>query len=338
MWNELTKDEIKKVVAIIRASANIQDRDASGKASAEFTKALETPIRQVLLSGDTLLNVFERLDYSDENRIEIPIDLIAPGDEDNFYAYVHPGEGSIPERRVEGDYIMIPTYEIANAIDVPLRIVRNANWDIVRRMMEILESGFVKKRNDDGWQTVLAAGVDRNIVVNDANAAAGQLTPRLIVLMQTFMRRNGGGNAGSPFRSKLTHLYVSPEAHMDIRTWGLDLIPDDARTRIFYAQDGSQDLINVFGVNLVAMDELGESQEYQNYFGTNLAGSMASGDNEIVIGLDRQRNDSFVNPVRRDVEVFEDNTTHRRGIFSLYGNGEHGFAVLDSRRTLLGSL
>ena len=60
-----------------------------------------------------------------------------------------------------------------------------------------LEAGFVKKMNDDGWHTLLAAGVDRNVLVFDADASNGQFTKRLISLMKTVMRRNAGGNSGS---------------------------------------------------------------------------------------------------------------------------------------------
>ena len=33
--------------------------------------------------------------------------------------------------------------------------------------------GRSKKMNDDGWHTILAAGVDRNILVYDGDATAG---------------------------------------------------------------------------------------------------------------------------------------------------------------------
>ena len=152
------------------------------------------------------------------------------------------------------------------------------------------------------------------------------------------MRRNGGGNSATPQRSKLTDLYVSPEAHMDIRAWGLDMVPDEVRANIYYASEGDQDLITVYGVRLQALDEFGEGQDYQTYYTSTLGGTLASSDVELVVGLDRQRDDSFVMPIRQDVEIFEDNTLHRRGLFGLYGHTELGFAVLDSRRTLLGSL
>jgi len=68
----------------------------------------------------------------------------------------------------------------------------------------------------------LAAGVDRNILVYDADAAAGQFTKRLISLLKVVMRRNAGGNSASIKRGTLTDLYLSPEGLEDIRNWGVD--------------------------------------------------------------------------------------------------------------------
>lgn len=316
-------------------SENQKDSEA---ARAEIAEAITLPLRQTLLSGENRDNIFEPLDFTTNPHVEFPLDLLTPGQEREFYAYVIPAEGRIPERRVEADYLMVPTYDIGNGIDCTLRFIRNANWPVIQRMMEILEAGFVKKMNDDGWQTLLTAATDRNIVVNDPNAAAGQFTPRLVTLLSTFMRRNGGGNSATLNRAKLTDMYVSPEALMDIRAWTLDIVPDEYRAKIFNQGETDPDSMNLWGVNLHAMDEFGEGQEYQTYFTTTLGGTMASADVEIVVGLDRQRNDSFINPVRDPLKIFEDNTTFRRGIFSLFGRTEIGFAVLDSRRTLLGSL
>jgi hypothetical protein len=193
--------------------------------------------------------------------------------------------------------------------------------------------------NDDGWQTIVAAATDRNVIVNDPNAAQGQFTARLITLLSTYMRRNGGGNSASLNRCKLTDLYLSPEAHMDIRAWTLDQIPDAVRANIYYAQDGSTDLVKIFGVNLHAFDEFGVGQEYQNYFTNTLGGSLTSfNDLEICVALDLSRSDVFAMPIREDFQVYPDPTTHRRGLVSFYGRGEFGYAVTDSRRTLLGSL
>ena len=319
---------------LIRSGA--QHRETSLAANAEFAKALELPLRQGILNGDILDNIFEPVRLAQSATPEFPLDFLAPGTEKDFVAYTIPNHCYIPERHIEGDYVMVPTYDIGASIDYLLKYARDARWDVVGRAMEVLEASFVKKMNDDGWHTLLAAGTDRNIVVYDSDAGAGQFTKRLVSLLKTVMRRNGGGNSASNNRGMLTDLYVSPEAMEDIRNWGIDQVDEVTRREIYTAADGA--INRVFGVNLHDRDELGEGQEYQKFYTDVLSGSLPSGDAEIVVGLDLRKIDSFIMPVREEVQIFEDETLHRQKRAGFYGWAEQGFAVLDNRRVLLGSL
>jgi|TARA_B100001094_G_scaffold333466_1_gene412975 hypothetical protein len=312
------------------------EKEQSLAASKEFAKALELPLRQAILSGDILDNIFEPIQLAPGATPEFPLDFLAPGTEADFVAYTLPNHGYVPERHVEGDYVMVPTYDIGASIDYLLKYARDARWDVVGRAMEVLEAQFTKKMNDDGWHTLLAAGVDRNIVVFDSDADAGQFTKRLVSLMKTVMRRNGGGNSASNNRGILTDLYVSPEGMEDIRNWGVDQVDEITRREIYTAADGNVN--RVFGVNLHDVDELGEGQEYQEFYDNVLSGTMDAGDSEIVVGLDLRKRDSFIMPVRQEVQIFEDDTLHRQKRAGFYGWAEQGFAVLDNRRVLLGSL
>ena len=324
----------EQFIALLKQSGSA-DKAVALEAQHEIAKALEQPLRQGVLVGDVLGNIFERVAMEPGTTSEFPLDLLAPGEEDEFVAYTNPGHGRIPERQVEGDYVMVPTYSISASIDWLLRYAREARWDVVGRAMQVLEASFVKKMNDDGWHTVLAAGVDRNIMVYDADATAGQFTKRLVSLMKTVMRRNGGGNTGSISRSRLTDLYLSPEAIEDVRNWQVDQIDEITRREIFLAADGG--ITRLFQVNLHDIDELGESQEYQNFFSNQLSGSLQGSDVELVVALDLNNRDSFIMPLKQEVQIFEDDNLHRHQKAGLYGWAELGFAVLDNRRVLLGS-
>jgi hypothetical protein len=290
------------------------DRQVALAANREFAKALELPLRQGLLSGDILDGIFEPIQLQPGATPEFPLDFLAPGTEKDFVAYTIPNHGYIPERHVEGDYVMVPTYDIGASIDYLLKYARDARWDVVGRAMEVLEASFVKKMN----------------------AASNQFTKRLVSLMKTVMRRNGGGNSASVNRGMLTDLYVSPEAMEDIRNWGLDQVDEVTRREIYTAADGT--LNRVFGVNLHDRDELGVGQEYQLFYSNVLNGTLPSGDTEVVVGLDLRKRDSFIMPVREQVQIFEDETLHRQKRAGFYGWSEQGFAVLDNRRVILGSL
>ena len=323
-------------IALLKNSGD-SDIQVAQAAQREFAKALELPLRKGVLVGNVLGDIFETINVEPGATTEFPLDLIAPGLEGEHVAYTNPGHGRIPERSVEGDYVMIPTYSITSSIDYLLRYAREARWDIVARAMQVLEAGFVKKMNDDGWHTLLAAGVDRNILVYDADATAGQFSKRLVSLMQTVMRRNSGGNAASVGRGRLTDLYVSPEALEDVRNWGLDQVDEVTRREIYTAAEGGAPITRIFGVNLHDMDELGEGQEYQDFFTSELSGAVQGSDTELVVGLDQSSNDSFVMPVKAQLEIFEDPTLHRHQLAGYYGFAEIGFGVLDNRRVILGS-
>ena len=314
------------------------NKEVSVAASAEFAKALEQPLRQGVLSGNILDGIFEPIRLAQSATPEFPLDFLSPGTEKDFVAYTIPNHGYIPERHVEGDYVMVPTFDIGSSIDYLLKYARDARWDVVGRAMEVLEASFVKKMNDDGWHTILAAGVDRNIVVYDSDAATGQFTKRLVSLMKTVMRRNGGGNSASNNRGQLTDLYVSPEAMEDIRNWGVDQVDELTRREIYVASDDAAVINRVFGVNLHDLDELGVGQEYQLFYENVLNGTMPAGDVEICVGLDLRKRDSFIMPIRQEVQIFEDDVLHRQKRAGFYGWAEQGFAVLDNRRVLLGSM
>ena len=332
----LTKPDADFIELLQRTASD--DAGVRGAAMAELAKAIELPLREGILVGDIAGSIYERIAMPAGSSTEFPLDLLSPGEENDHVAYVAPAHGRIPERTVEGDYVMVPTYTVANAIDWLIRYAREARWDVVARATQVLEAGFVKKMNDDGWHTLLAAGVDRNILVYDADAAAGQFTKRLVSLMKVVMRRNAGGNSASVKRGSLTDIFMSPEGVEDMRNWGIDQLDEVSRREVYVAGDGAGAVSRVFGVNIHALDELGEGQEYQTYYTDSLSGTFGpSSDVELCVGLDLSANDSFVMPVKQEVTVFEDPGLHRQQRAGLYGFAEVGFGVLDNRRVLLGS-
>lgn len=308
-------------------------------AQEQMVKALELPLRKGVFDGSVLFDIFEKVDAPENcSTMEYPLDFVGPGDECEYVAYTIPACGDLPYHSVEGDYIRIPVYQVGNSIETCTKYLRHAGWSVMERMSEALKAGFVKKMNNDAWHTLLAAGVDRNIIVADGEAEQGQFTKRLLNLLETVMRRNGGGNSTSTNRGKLTDLFMSVEAMMDIRCWNTDQIDEFTRREIYEA--GGM-LPRLYGVNLHVMDELGQGQEYQTYvendLGVTLPTTGAHTDVEMVVGLDLSNRDSFIMPVGQELELFRDESLHRSRRFGMYGWMELGFAVLDARRVILGS-
>lgn len=324
-------------IAALMKKAGSNDARIALDGQYEFAKALTLPLQQALLPVDNLDGIFTPIDRTGQSDLNYPLDFLNPGQEEDFIAYVQPGNGRIPERQVQADYIHLRTYMIANSIDILLRILRDANWDIMARMLEVIKAGFQMKMNRDGWRVALAAGASRNIVINDTAGAAGFFTRRLLSLMQIEMQRQGGVMT-SQNRRKLTHLYTSTEAKHEIFNWDLTVI-DDATRRELYMSQGTDSAFKIAGVNIVDLVEFGVGREYNNYY-TSAAGlnqTLPNSDTEIVVGFDLTRN-TFIMPIREQLHINVDPNMHRIQKAGMYGWFEGGYASLDNRDILVGSL
>jgi hypothetical protein len=320
-------------VELLRATAS-DDFNTAMAAQRALAAALGEPLRKGIFDEDNLGGIFARQVLAPGAQANYQLDFVRPGEEDlNFTAITLPKQGRIPERHVEGDELWVPTFRIANAIDWDLRYARDARWDIVGRALEVYRKGFVRKINEDGWHTILAAADARGLVVTDSLAANGQFTKELVSKMMTAMTRNAGGNGQV---GKLTDLYLSMEAVEDIRAWDESEIDEVTRREILTSAGRS--MMTLYGVRLHPMTEFGVGQEYQLYMTSVLGRAVTAvdaGDQEFVVGLDLSTNDSFVQPVRQELQTFEDPTLHRQQRAGFYGWMEHGFAILDNRRLIL---
>ncbi len=309
------------------------DKSVAMAAQRELAIAIQGPIREGILEGDILSPVYTPEKFDATTEIGYPLDVVTPGTERDYSAYTIPNHGRIPECNLEGDYLVIPTYDVGGSIDWNIKFSRNARWNVTGRGLAVLESQFVRKFNIDGWRTVVAAAIDRNVVVYDAAAPTGFLTKRVFSVAKSLMRRAGGGNLTSVNPINLTDVFLSVEAIEDMRAWNATEIDDVTRREIFLSRDNGG-LAQIYGLTLHEMTEFGVGQLIQNYF-LQLGGTLPAGRQEILIGLDLSNPDVFVMPIREEVEVFEDETLHRQRRVGYYGWGEVGFACLDNRRTII---
>lgn len=304
-----------------------------------FAKALEFPLQQGMLNGNIYGDLFRATPSKPGTVSEYPLDLIAPGTEGEHVAYVIPSNGNIPNRFVNGDYIQVPKYHVGNSIDFNREYAETCNWDIISRVIEVLEAGFVRKFNTDAWRVVVSAAMARGLMVYDDRVAPGYTSKRLFELGKQVFRRQGGGNGSSTNRFRMKRVYTSPEAAGDVRNWNLDEVDDVTRREIFIKED--MDTMRVFGVDVRTIDELGVGQEFQTYFanqGGTLPTYSLSGSQtklEIAIGVDPDRSNAFVMPVERNIELYEDTSVFRQNRVSLFGRWKGGFASLEARASML---
>jgi hypothetical protein len=312
-----------------------------------FAAELQSPLREGVFDRDNLGGIFERQVLAPGAQANYPLDFVKPGEEDNFIAFTMPKQGRVPERHVEGDELWVPTFNIANSIDWSIKYAEEARFDVIMRAIRVYEAGFVRKINSDGWRTLIGAADGRGLVVTGHGGApftgstlaptpaGGQFTKELISRMKTAMTRGAGGNGNS---GKLTDVYLSLEAMEDIRAWDVDEIDEFTRREIFVSREYG--LAQIYGVVLHEMTEFGEGQEYEEFLETTLARAHQTVSSvalrEFCIGLDLSTMDSFVMPIRKELETYEDPALYRQQRAGIYGWMEHGFAVLDPRRVLIG--
>jgi len=293
-------------------------------------------IQESVLPGDIYSDIFTTIMLGWDEQPSFPMGIVAPGTEADYVAYTMPSHGRIPHRFVEGDEVTVNTYRVANSIDWLVQYARQGRVDVVAQALEVLRNGFTQKFNDDAWHTILAAGLDRGLMVYDGAASAGVLSKKLIQLMKIAMMRNGGGNTASADQFRLTDLYISPEGMEDIRSWSTTDLSETSRREVELNAEGT--VTKLFGVTLHVLTELGESQKYNNYFTNSLSGSLQASDVELVVGLDRSKSNKFVMPVRGEgVQVVADESLLRSGTQGMWSEATIGFACLDSRSVLLAS-
>jgi hypothetical protein len=300
-----------------------------------LAQVLEGAFRAAVLEEDSIGSIYQTISIAAGADVKFPLHFLPPGAEEDRVAWVMPKEGAIPHRFIEGDEVYVPTYELANSIDWPLRYARDARWDVVADAMDVFRYGFTRKKNDDGWHTLLASAIGNGRIVDTA-AAQGAFTKRLITNLMTGIRRLTGGRA-----SRVTDIYLSPEAMADIRNW-TDTEVDEITRREIFVGPNPGGLPSIFGIALHELQELGDGQRYQDWMedsdGGNQSGWFTT-DDEFCVALDLRgrANYPFKMPLREDLGVFDDESLHRSARMGVYGWMELGFVVLDARYALIGT-
>lgn len=338
---EFDSPEAKQLLLDTLSTDLMKATAAKARLGYELAKAMAIPLKQGTFFGDTVAGVFELKRFEPGVPVEWPISAITQSKVGRHIAYSVPKTGEIPRRTIEGDYMTVPTSDYATSIDWSRKFAQYARYDVVALAMQAAEASIVRRRNNDGWHTILAALASRGLYVYDNEAASGLFTKRTITLSQIVMRRNAGGNSTSVNRGRLTHVALSPESLGDVRSWDATQVDEITRREIYIASEGAANLTRVFGVTLVDLDELGAGQEYDNYFLNTLGGTVPGSKSELAIGLDLANGlqKSFVMPyvVQPNGEMVETLSNpmlvleNREGYQSRLN---YGVAIVDDRYVL----
>ena len=123
MFEDLKQEERQELEGLLKQTGSV-NKDEAIVAQKAFAAALTAPLRQGVLIGENIGDIFARETFAPDARVEYPIDFYRPDNAHEFTAYVIPNQGKIPQRQIEGDYITVPTYDIGAGIDWLLRYAR----------------------------------------------------------------------------------------------------------------------------------------------------------------------------------------------------------------------
>ncbi|MDZ4785611.1 MAG: hypothetical protein SGJ02_05985 [bacterium] len=322
---------------LLRSTASAEPVVRS-KALTQILTAVTTPVRSGIFDGDTTAGVFNIETLPPGVSAEYPTDFVSPGSEGEFRAFTNPGKGKPPALVVSGDKLTLASTKNILRVEYDLSYARNARWNIVARLTEAFMAGFIKKRNDDCWHTILFAMADRDVTIFDIAAGSGQFTRKLFSNLRVSMARNSGGNAMSIRRGRATDVWVSPEGMESILSWNLDQVPDTVRASLYSMASTDNLSVNILGTTVHQMYELGAGQEYQAYYVasggvlTPAGSGHAAADLELGIVLDLTNKDSFVKAINQQFEMFEDPALHAYQKGGFYGWEEYSIGVLNSQR------
>jgi hypothetical protein len=316
---------------LLRATAS-NELDVAAKHRQALAQVLERAWQAGVLEPDLLGTIFNRINLPPAVEAKFPLDFYAPDNEGAYEAIMMPKEGALPDRIIDANEVRVSTYKIGNAISWGLDYARDARWDVVARAIEVFTNGFIRKLNDDGWHVILRAAVEgTSSTIYDSGGTAGEFSKVLLLSMMSGIKRRTGGR-----NSRLTDIYLSPEAINDIRNFSNTDIDEISRREL--VTRGEDQIPSLYGVNLHEMQEFGVSQEYETYVDSTLGRSHGGSREEFVVGLDLLHRDAFVMPVREEMSMFDDQALHRSAKAGVYGWMEVGFANLDTRRVILGEL
>jgi hypothetical protein len=287
--------------------------------------------------------------------------------------------------------LKIATYRLDSAVSITKKYARQARLDVVSKLIERMSQEVLLKQERNAWAVALKAlaTASTSSVTADSVGISGLATGSHIVpavksdefkladlnkLMTVNKRINSSWADGTPdaaYSAGITDMYVSPEIKEQIRAFAYQpmntragvqtgavaagyadssvALPDNIRTDIFNAA-GMQE---IYGVNIVELNEFGLGQKYNDLFhdfvGTSTAvGPTAAaahaaanltgtGAEEVLVGVDNSKG-AFVRAIAQDADTGDtfttapdDQFTQRNERIGFYGSLEEGRVCIDAR-------
>jgi hypothetical protein len=317
----------KRVELLKRMGSN--DKLVAGEAQEAFAAFIAPVIQQVLLQKVTSSQIYQDVEFNENDRPTIPVDLYLGTSENYIRVWAQTMPGGLPTNVVQGlQEYTFTTYELDSAIAFMKSYLRQARLDVMTAGMERMINEIAVKQERNAWGPILAAAgtasTNGQSHIIDSTIAGQFLLDdlnRLWTKIQRMYVSYVGGTPDTATPVGLTDLFVSPEVMEDIRgfaynpmnvrggydsggsemTTGAGVpLPDAMRQRIFE----SGGMAEIYNVTLHSMVEFGVNQKYNLIFDNFYSGSFDPATQQVALGLDLSRQ-VFLRPVVVNDEATE---------------------------------
>jgi len=372
-------------VELIKAMGS-KNQLVAREASEAFAAFLGPVIQRVLQQAATAGAIYTDAPFNQDEGASYPLDLYYNETNDGYVStWSQSVAGGLPTSQDVSaiQELKIATYRLDSAVSITKKYARQARLDVVSKLVERMSQEVLLKQETNAWAVALNALANASTssvtassvgitglkagshVISAASESTFQLADlnKLMTLNKRINQSWAGGTPDAAYSNGITDLYVSPEIKEQIRAFayqpmntragstgsGSDTstsiaLPDSIRTDVFN-QAGMQE---IYGVNIVELNELGIGQKYNTLFdefdsgnigpnGTSGAHAFSAAADEILVGVDNSKG-AFVRAIAQDSDTGDtfttqpdDQFTQRNERIGFYGSLEEGRVCIDSR-------
>lgn len=253
-----------------------------------FAASLTLPVRQVVAEQSSVRQIF----IPDP----LPAGALAqyPCDFGETTAWVLPRLGATPVNIVDGEDVLVPTFELKTRYALKMSYARDGRFNVVDRVKQRISNDIIKQEEEAGWSIIKASVLPQNTV--QVSGTEGTYFSKKIVNEMIAKLESYGFTP--------TLLVCSVNSAAEIREWDNTKLDEATRREVFQ----NAGLKSIWGVTILPLRRLGDNEAY--LFDTTRYGVM---------------------PERQQLVTFEDPTVVPDLMLGFIGYEEVGFGVVDTR-------
>ena len=371
---KITIKKTEDQMALIKAMGS-NNREEAYEAQAAVAELLGPVVSEVINNAPTIGNLYTTISYGEDDNPSLPLDLFHDiTDEDYIEVYSQQVAGGLPYSQVfpAHNELKFSTYTLDSALAFDRKYVRKARLDVVSKTFTRMAQEVMLKQTTTAFNvlaTALIKGTGTGTVAG--GSIIGSTAENRFVLadfnnlITKSKRINSSFSGGTPVggvKSGISDLLVSPEMVEELRAMAYNPIntaeapygsavkdslpaPEALRQELF----SSAGLPSFYGINVMEINEMGVGQRFNKLFGAIVAsqnasviggggtGTWVTGDDEILIGIDRSK-DALIRPTvigegsPSEFQVLvDDQFSVRQNKIGYYGKVEEGRLCIDNR-------